>query len=176
MAKTTAEAPSYLTKKLNSKTQSTTFTDQHKSTKKRVSTKPIFKGKSRSDDYEITKLIQKKINNNIQVRVVDYNPNPIETLLEVGKCDSFIGMRYHSCLFAYLNNKPLLIIGYFQKCLSLAEKIKLTEKAIISIEDILEGKFGDYLNNLDNNPDDYTGKLSEDTAKKQAISFIDNLK
>jgi hypothetical protein len=42
MAQTTAEAHNYQTKKLNSKTQYTTSTDQHKSTKKRVSTKPIF--------------------------------------------------------------------------------------------------------------------------------------
>jgi len=42
MVQTTAEAHSYQTKKPNSKTQYTTSTDQHKSTKKRVSTKPKF--------------------------------------------------------------------------------------------------------------------------------------
>jgi len=40
MEQTTAEAHNYQTKKPNSKTPYTTSTDQHKSTKKRVSTKP----------------------------------------------------------------------------------------------------------------------------------------
>ncbi|MFU2191593.1 hypothetical protein, partial [Methanobacterium sp. MZD130B] len=48
------EAHNYQTKKPNSKTQYTTSTDQHKSTKKRVSTKPkiVYLSNTKLDTLE----------------------------------------------------------------------------------------------------------------------------
>jgi len=136
----------------------------------------VFKGKSRADDYEISHMLKNKIKNVKQVKIIHYNPNPLKTISEVSKCTIFIGMRYHSCLFAYITKTPLLIIAYFQKCNSLAEEIKLPQKAIISIDNISNGRFEEYLNNMQHNPDDYTADLPIELAKKKATIFTEYLK
>lgn len=124
----------------------------------------VFKGKSRSDDVLITEMLQKKIGDSEKVKIVTYNPNPIEMLCNVAQCHSFVGMRYHSCVFAYLTKTPLLIINYFQKCQALAEDIGLTKDAIVSIEDVLNGKFQGKLEKLQDSPDKFIAKLPIDTA------------
>lgn len=136
----------------------------------------IFKGKSRSDDYEIINMFKNRIKHSNQVKIIPYNSNPLTTLYEVNKCSMFIGMRYHSCLFAYITNTPLLIISYFQKCNYLGEEINLNQKAIVNIENILDGNFGKYLNDMQLNQDDYIADLHIDLAKKKAVIFREVLK
>ena len=128
----------------------------------------VFKGKSKADDVLITEMLQKELNPLGRVRLIPYNPDPIQTLSRVAQCDAFVGMRYHSCVFAYLTNTPLLIINYFQKCQALAEDVGLSEHAVISIEEILNGKFEKYLQNLQEHPDDFVATLPVDIAKQMA--------
>lgn len=135
----------------------------------------IFKGKSRADDYEITYMLNKRLKNQKQVEIVHYSPNPFKTLSKIRECNFFIGMRYHSCLFAYLSGIPLMVITYFKKCESLAKEIKLTDDAFITPEEILEGKFEIYLKHLQENPDDFKSKLSIANSRKMSKSGLDML-
>ncbi len=128
----------------------------------------IFKGKSKEDDVQITKILEEKLNEKERVVLIPYKNNPLDSLALFSCCDAFVGMRYHSCVFAYLSNIPLLIINYFQKCGSLAEDIRLTSAALISPGDILKGKFEDYLKNILKNPGDFKAKLSTVEARNMA--------
>lgn len=128
----------------------------------------VFKGKSRSDDYNITHVLAEKIDKKDNLTIINYDPNPVKMLNAVKKCDIFIGMRYHSCLFAYITKKPLLIINYFQKCSALAVEIGLPEKTVISLNDILDGCFNERLKDIINNPDEYMPSLPVDEARKRA--------
>ena len=128
----------------------------------------VFKGKSKADDVLITEMLRKQLESPERVKLVPYNPDPIETMSNVAQCHAFIGMRYHSCVFAYLTTTPLLVINYFQKCQALAEDIGLSEHAVISIEEILNGKFEKYLQNLQEHPDDFVATLPVDIAKQMA--------
>jgi polysaccharide pyruvyl transferase WcaK-like protein len=127
-----------------------------------------FKGKSRDHDVDITGMLQTKIHHNDRVKIMPYNPDPMTTLRLVSQCHAFLGMRYHSCVFAYLTNTPLLIINYFQKCQSLAEDVGLSENAVISPEEILDGKFWMFLKRLQDRPEDFIARLPIDSAKELA--------
>ena len=128
----------------------------------------VFKGKSKIDDVRIVETLQKQLNPAEHVKLIPYNPDPIETLSKVAQCHAFVGMRYHSCLFAYLTNTPLLIINYFQKCQALAEDVGLSKHAVISIEEILNGQFGTYHKNLQEHPGDFVAALPINIAKQRA--------
>ena len=128
----------------------------------------VFKGKSIADDVLITEMLEKKLHPVERVKLMRYNPDPVETMSKVDQCHAFIGMRYHSCLFAYLTNTPLLVINYFQKCQALAEDIGLSKHAVISLEEILNGEFGTYLENLQEHPEEFVATLPIDTAKQMA--------
>ena len=128
----------------------------------------VFKGKSKADDVLITELLRKQLESPERVKLIPYNPDPVETLYKVAQCNAFIGMRYHSCMFAYLTNTPLLIINYFQKCKALAEDVGLSEHAVISIEEILNGQFEKHIKNIQHHPDKFVAKLPVDVAKQMA--------
>jgi polysaccharide pyruvyl transferase WcaK-like protein len=132
----------------------------------------IFKGKSRSDDHKITHDLKEKIENIEQLEIIEYKPNPLVTLREINKCDMFIGMRYHSCLFAYIVRAPLLIISYFHKCDALADEIILPKRAVILIEEVLNGKFGEIFSFVLNNKEDFIGSLPISKAKKKSIKGL----
>jgi N-acetylglucosaminyldiphosphoundecaprenol N-acetyl-beta-D-mannosaminyltransferase len=128
----------------------------------------VFKGKSGADDVIITEMLRKQLEPSERVKFIPYNPDPIETMSKVAQCDTFVGMRYHSCAFAYLTNTPLLTINYFQKCQALAEDVGLSKHTVISIEEILTGKFEKYLENMRERPDDFVATLPVDMAKQKA--------
>jgi polysaccharide pyruvyl transferase WcaK-like protein len=81
-------------------------------------------------------------------------------------------MRYHACLFAYLNNVPLLIIDYHPKCRALAEEIELPDNAIISLSEILTGGFAEHLRNLIRSPDKFLANLPIKLARNKARAGI----
>ncbi len=127
-----------------------------------------FKGKSKEDDVQITKILEEKLNQKNKVMLIPYKKDPLDSLALLSCCDVFVGMRYHSCVFAYLSNIPMIIINYFQKCGSLAEDTGLTSSALISPDDILDGKFGGYLENLMRKPGDFKAKLPTLEARSMA--------
>ena len=93
-------------------------------------------------------------------------------LAYVGECDVFIGTKYHSIVFAYIKNLPLLIINYHQKCQNFAEEIGLPEFAVIQPEEILNGKFSEYFNRFQENPKMFRAKLPINQAIQSAKKGI----
>lgn len=136
----------------------------------------VFKGESKDDDVLITRLLQERLQPAERVRLVQYDPDPRSMLAQVAYCNAFVGMRYHSCLFAYLNSIPLLIIDYHPKCRALANEIGLPKHAVVSLEEILNGQFQYQLENLVNSPSDFCATLPIDIAKKRARDGITKMK
>ena len=128
----------------------------------------IFKDKPRNDDVHITRLLVEQLRPVEQVTIIPYNLDSVSTLAKVSKCYAFIGMKYHSSLFAYLGNVPLLIIDYHPKCRALAEEIGLANRATISLHEILNGEFGERLRNLLEYPEGFLATLSVSLAKERA--------
>lgn len=127
-----------------------------------------FKGSSKEDDVKITRILKDKFGENERVKLIPYLENPLETLALVSQCDFFVGMRYHSCFFAYLAEIPLIIVNYFQKCESLAEDIGMNSEAMITPFEILQGKFELQFNSLIENPENFKANLPLDIARSMA--------
>ena len=127
----------------------------------------IFKDKPRNDDVRVTKLLKEQLQPSERVRIIPYNSDPIKTLDRIAQCSAFIGMKYHSCLFAYLSNIPLLVIDYHPKCRALAEEIGLPEQAIISLPEIMNGHLIKRLKNLVESPKDFCATMPVELAKER---------
>ncbi len=121
--------------------------------------------KSKADDTYITIQLLNKLKDKEQVKIIPYNPDPVATLSYISQTDAFVGMRYHSCMFAYLSGIPMIIIDYFQKCQALAKDIELPDYAVVSIDDILKGYFDEIITNLISSPDRFVPHLDIESAR-----------
>lgn len=119
----------------------------------------IFHGKSKDDDVFITEMLYKKLNPIERVKIISYDRCPKNILLEFEICNAFIGMKYHSLVFAYMNNLPLLVIDYHPKCRSFADMIGLPNYAVVSPIEILNDEFPNYVRNFVKNPEKFKAKL-----------------
>ena len=131
----------------------------------------IFSKKEEHGDLEIIKTLQKMMKN--KVEVVKFDPNPLNITKKVAECEFFLGMRYHSCLFAYITETPLIMIETFEKTLSLANDVKLPSAAVISIDEILKGDLKDYLQKIHTHPEKFRAIVPVKEMKKLVKSSLD---
>jgi polysaccharide pyruvyl transferase WcaK-like protein len=101
----------------------------------------VFKGKSKNDDARFTEKLKSFFYTDSRIKIIDYNKNPLITLSNVAECNYFIGMRYHSCVFAYIANIPFLTINYAQKNQFFVLDYKIPKKSTIEINDILDNSY-----------------------------------
>ncbi|UCG55264.1 MAG: polysaccharide pyruvyl transferase family protein [Dehalococcoidia bacterium] len=136
----------------------------------------VFKGKSRDDDVEITKMLLDQLQPAKRVKLVQYDPDPRIMLAQVSSCTAFVGMRYHSCIFAYLLSIPMLIINYHPKCRDFAEDIGLPAHAVVSLGEVLDGQFQERLKNLIESPKDFNPTLAINQARQRAKEGVKGVK
>jgi len=116
-------------------------------------------GKHHSDEPIIMKLVSQLKEYSNRVTLVVYRGDLSHFLSEIRSCCAFIGMRYHSSLFAYLFNKPLIMIDYQEKCKGLAKDILISEDAILPLNTIDSSTLCEKMNDLLLNPFKYTAKM-----------------
>ena len=128
----------------------------------------IFHGESKDDDVSITRLLNSKLINPNRVETIKYNSNPENVLNKVNECSAFIGMKYHSCVFAYMCDVPLLLIEYHPKCRYFAEEVELPNEAIVSLEEVLSNSIEKRFENFISFPGRYIARLSLNEARNRA--------
>lgn len=128
----------------------------------------VFKDGPRDSDVHITELLKERLKPAQRVKLIPYNPDPIQTLAQVAQCSAFVGTKYHSCLFAYLSKIPLLVINYHPKCRALATEIGLPKHAVVSLAEVLNGQVGERLKNLLEHPEDFQAELPTGLARERA--------
>jgi len=134
-----------------------------------------FHGPSYDDDVFITKLLQDKLKTKERVKYIGYDPNPKKMITQMGQCNAFIGMKLHSCIFAYINSLPLLVIEYHPKCRAFAEEIGLPKNAIVTLEEILNGQFENYFKRFQEHPENFLPTLPLEMARKRAEKGLPNI-
>ncbi len=83
-------------------------------------------------------MLQKRLGQNCEIEVIPYDDNPLLILEKIKECHCFIGMRLHSCIFAYLSELPLLAVNYHPKIKGFAEMVELPSQSLIELEDIIQ--------------------------------------
>ena len=86
--------------------------------------------------------------------------------------DAMICCKYHSIILSYLFEKPMIVIGYHPKNEALVYEIGLSEKAYLSLEDVLQGRIRCRLLELLNYPDQFRAKLPVSEAKRRSFDGI----
>lgn len=69
---------------------------------------------------------------------IEYDNNVFNNLKIISECSAFIGMRYHSCQFAYKTDTPLLVINTYPSCQKFAKFVGVN---LVNKEDILDNNF-----------------------------------
>ena len=136
----------------------------------------VFHGESENSNHDVavTRELKKRVDSD-RITVFDYDPDPRAMMNGVAQCAVFVGMKFHSCLFAYLTCTPLLVIPYHAKCAALAREIGLPPAAIVYPRDVAQRGLDDSLDHLSDSPEDFTASLPRDTAVERAKSAFSKL-
>ena len=138
----------------------------------------VFHGLSKGtqdDDSGITKQLQAILSPSERVKTVEYESAPRAMFSSVSRCAAFVGMKYHSCLFAYLANIPLLVVPYHPKCEALAKEIGLPRLAVVSLDVVLTGGLDEFLELLTAPGTALKASMQVDLSRERAQSSLNAL-
>lgn len=99
-----------------------------------------------------------------RIEIIEYNGDVCKFIGKIDTCDYFIGMRFHSSLFAYLLEKPQIVIDYMGKCRSLAKEIELFPDALIPLDSLDGDDLFMKTTSLIESPEHYIARKTSDTA------------
>lgn len=86
--------------------------------------------------------------------------DPAEALNQVADLGGLIATRYHAAVLGYLAELPLIVIAYDEKCIALADEIRLPAEAVLQPSELLEGeRLGLVVRGLVEKPDDFKAAL-----------------
>ena len=112
-----------------------------------------FNGHPRQGDRDAIETIRRQLPPTCSVEIVDYRPDPIRFLDEIGRCRVLVAMRLHSAVFAFLRGVPPVVLSYHPKCAGFAAEIGLDARLSLdadafepgelvqAVEDACEGEF-----------------------------------
>jgi polysaccharide pyruvyl transferase WcaK-like protein len=89
-----------------------------------------------SDENILNELLSSLANFQNRISFVKYEGEISSFFSEISSCDYFIGMRYHSILFSYILQKPIIAINYMEKCANLTEEILLPPSVILKLDEV----------------------------------------
>lgn len=113
---------------------------------------------NRAEDMLILRNISELVHAQKRTEIIEYTFDPYEMLANISQCKAIIAMRYHAAVFAYITNRPMIIIDYHSKCKNFAKDVQLNDKAVLTIENVLEGRLNSRLGDLMENDADYVAK------------------
>ena len=132
----------------------------------------VFKSSTEDDKYlnDLCKMFSDE-----QRIIFDLNDyNSIELVKYIRNFNFLIASRYHSCIFAYLNSVPCVIIGWSEKYYNLAEYFQ-QEKFVVSIEDWNEIRIFENIDYLSENYKKESKVISSSIIEIQNNSFFNEI-
>jgi hypothetical protein len=98
----------------------------------------FFSGSASYGDATVLRTLQSRIHFADRVSYCSYQGDFRRVYQELSRCDALLGMRFHSCLLAYLLGLLFLMIDYHPKCMSLASRLELPERAVMPLTELTE--------------------------------------
>jgi polysaccharide pyruvyl transferase WcaK-like protein len=140
----------------------------------------VFCDSRHGDDTTVSKelwsrLTQGGVNVSLR-RCIEYD----DATREVSQLTGFIAWRYHAAMLGFLNNLPLAIVSYHEKCAGLADEIGLEKRALLQPLESLDSKrWHDLLVGMVERPDSFRPSCRKDELKRETTSafehFLHNL-
>lgn len=107
-----------------------------------------------------------------RVELIMYDGNLSDFLSQFSELDAIICCKYHSIIFSYLFEKPMIVLGYHPKNVALVDDIALPKRAFLSFDDIVDGKLRLVLLELLRNSEQFKAKLPVIVAKRKALNGV----
>lgn len=125
----------------------------------------------KTGDQNLIKRVTESLDskNKDKFKIILYNGDIHRFLKEISQMDIMVCCKYHSILFSYILRKPMVVINYHPKNLALSNEIGLPSNAILSINDVLEGKLSFKISQLLDNPSTFKATLPLINAELRAI-------
>lgn len=125
-------------------------------------------------DQEIISKVLSDIKSPLKKRInlTVYDGDPIKFLRSISALDYIIGCKYHSILFSYLLEKPMIVITYHPKNLAITTEIGLPSYCAVSLEDLSLKKLSSVADALIYAPEDFMAALPISDAREKALNSI----
>ena len=107
-----------------------------------------------------------------RVEVLEYKGLLVDFLSAFSDLDVIVGCKYHSLLFSYVFDKPLVVINYHPKNMAFAYEVKLKSNSLVSLEDVKKGVLAEKIQELLLNPHMFKANYPIQKAKKRALAGI----
>ena len=117
-----------------------------------------FNGHPVYGDHHIHNKIRARIGGRVPLKVVDYNPDPLEMLKILASFSAVVGMRLHCNIFSYMTNTPCMALNYHSKSVQWCHQVGIP---------------ADYQMDADNiNPDGLLNKVLEITRSSKSSASL----
>jgi len=130
----------------------------------------------REDDRDISGRLCRSLERAApgRVRLVEYAPDPRETLAGFAACDAVFATRYHSLLFGYLAGCRLAALAYNEKVADLSEELGLGARAVLRPSEATDpGAVASCIRGLAGAHADFVPGLPIDEARARALRNIE---
>jgi len=97
-----------------------------------------------------------------------YRNDPASFIDSMEDVDRFIGMKYHSLVFSFLQEIPTLAIAYHPKCRSFQDYTGHASEATVDMDKAVSSGIRREVNELVNDPDRYRASMTTDRATSLA--------
>lgn len=128
----------------------------------------------RDSDVEFARQLKRRLQTwGDRVQVHMYEGDVCQFVRHVGTCWAMIGMRYHSLVFAYLYQKPMIVLDSLGKGEALADMIRLPRGAVIGANQLASPMFGELVERMILRPEEYCARLPVQRAIQLAEESIE---
>ena len=133
-----------------------------------------FNTDSKVGDLNLIRKIMRMLDVEVlgRIKLIAYTGNISDFLSKFSLLDAIVCCKYHSIIFSYLLQKPMVVINYHPKNAALAREIGLSNGCLVSLENVFAGKLGLMLPALVNSPEKFKAKLPVYEARRRALNGI----
>jgi len=135
-----------------------------------------FNSHPKEGDLMIIQKVMRRLNPLFKKRVklIAYVGIISDFLSRFSQIDFMVCCKYHSIIFSYLLERPMLVINYHPKNAAIVNYVGLPKKALLSLREILYGKIYWALLELLDSPNQFRAKLPISEARRRALRSILN--
>jgi polysaccharide pyruvyl transferase CsaB len=129
----------------------------------------FFSGSADYADADVLQAVQRRLAERDRVSYRSYRGDFIALHADLAACSAFVGMRFHSCILAYLARVPCLMIAYHPKSEHLARRLELHPEAVATLAVAQDsGALSGRLDHLVRTPDVFRPRVDLEWVEQQA--------
>jgi polysaccharide pyruvyl transferase WcaK-like protein len=120
-----------------------------------------------NDDLSMSHALADAIKG-LPTAVKPYDDDPVEFVEATGAADYFLGMKYHSLVFAFFHATPTVAVSYHPKCRWFHEYVGVEQVSVLEKETMVDDGCDDRLRSMVEDPSKFTAEMSIEEAEQKA--------